>query len=483
MEGCTTQRPNLAADTAKKVTPPMNLLWITNAEQFPADRLLAAALHLPCDFAFSASDALARLEQKGADAVIIQAPLHDCCLEDLTEAILEVDGRLPVVARHGQGTISEAVRFLRLGGCTYLGPEQSGPDALLDALQSALAVRGVRAHRRFAADSDEPWRKHLVGQSGGMRNVVNMVRMVASRRASVLITGETGTGKEMVAKAIHQASSRSGAQMVSLNCAAFPEHLLEAELFGHTRGAFTGATGPRTGRIEQAHRGTLFLDEIADLPLGMQTKLLRVLQEREFERLGSSETTKVDFRLIAACNVDLEERIEAGRFREDLYYRLNVFPVQLPPLRERREDIPLLVDHFVRKVCIQEEVPLKRVSDEAMARLCAQSWPGNVRQLENAVEMAVTLSEDREILYPSDFRLPPQMERRFVPAALPALPALPLPESGLDYERVVEEFEKNLLAQALEKSQGNKKQAADILRLKRTTFAAKLKTLQLAAGA
>ena len=238
----------------------------------------------------------------------------------------------------------------------------------------------------------------------------------------------------------------------------------------------------RTGRFEEAQRGTLFLDEVADLPYGMQTKLLRVLQEREIQRLGSGESIKVDFRLVAACNVSLEDKIREGKFREDLYYRLNIIPLEMPPLRERREDIPLLVRHFLGKVCGAESIPVKTVSGDTMERLCAQPWPGNVRQLENAVEMAVAMSGDREILFPADFRLPSAIRMMSVPAPDVMVPQVSVPQEGIDFERVVGQFEKSLLDQALSHTNGNKKQAAEILRLKRTTFTAKLKSLEAVAS-
>jgi transcriptional regulator with GAF, ATPase, and Fis domain len=265
---------------------------------------------------------------------------------------------------------------------------------------------------------------------------------------------------------------------VAVNCAAIPENLLEAELFGHVRGAFTGAFQSRVGRFEQAHAGTLFLDEIGELPLDLQAKLLRVLQEREFQRLGSSDTIKVDVRVVAAANCDLAERVRAGRFREDLYYRLNVVPVHMPPLRRRRGDIPLLAKHFVEKVCRQEEIPPKRIAADAMDGLCAGAWPGNVRQLENAVEMAVALSGDRPVLEPADFPLTAVPVPK--PSPMPA-PVVAVPDDGLDYEHTLALIERSILEQALQKTGGNKKAAAEMLRLKRTTLSAKVRTLEAVA--
>jgi transcriptional regulator with GAF, ATPase, and Fis domain len=304
--------------------------------------------------------------------------------------------------------------------------------------------------------------------------VVELISLIGPRRSTVLIMGETGTGKEVVARAIHLASPRAAYSMVALNCAAIPKDLLEAELFGHVKGAFTGAAGTRVGRFEQADQGTLFLDEIGDMPLDLQAKLLRVLQEREFQRVGSSETVKIDVRVIAATNVDLLQRVKQGKFREDLYYRLHVVPVSIPPLRARKSDIPLLVDHFIRKVCAHEGLPLKQITPDALACLSDYGWPGNVRQLENAVEMAVVLSAERTCLTSDDFTLPAEIKD--VPVQMTGEQLVKLPEGGLDFEAVIGRIEFNLLEQALQKANGNKKVAADILRLKRTTLAAKLKS-------
>jgi len=231
------------------------------------------------------------------------------------------------------------------------------------------------------------------------------------------------------------------------------------------------------GRFEQAQGGTLFLDEIGELPLELQAKLLRVLQEREFQRLGSSETIRADARVIAATNSDLARRIEQGKFREDLFYRLNVVPIRMPALRQRPGDVPALAHHFVEKICLQEEIPLKTIAAEAAERLCAQSWPGNVRQLENAIEMAVALSGDREVLVPADFPLPYQ-DRAPLSSRPGDAPLVPVPDDGLDYERTVALIERSILEQALRKTGGNKKAAADMLRLKRTTLSAKVRSLE-----
>lgn len=310
-----------------------------------------------------------------------------------------------------------------------------------------------------------------------MERTAEVIRLVGGRRSTVLITGETGTGKEMVARAIHLASSRAHLPMVTVNCNALPENLIEAELFGHVKGAFTGAIQHRIGRFELAHRSTLFLDEIGDLPLDTQIKLLRVLQEREFQRVGSSETVRVDVRLIAATNVDLLEKIRAREFREDLYYRLNVVPISTPPLRERLEDIPLLARHFIEKICRHEDISPRAISMEALRELTSFEWPGNVRQLENAVERAIALCGDRETLEVSDFELTPK-----ACAAIPVSDTFELPETGLDFERTVGHIERQILEEALRKTGGNKTAAAEILGLKRTTLAAKLRSLEATAS-
>ena len=325
-------------------------------------------------------------------------------------------------------------------------------------------------------DPQRDWRLSLVGTSPAMQRTTEIIERVASRRATVLITGETGSGKEMIARALHRASPRAHLPMVVVNAAALPENLIEAELFGHVKGAFTGAIHQRLGRFEQAHRSTLFLDEIGDLPLEMQTKLLRFLQEREFQRVGSSDTQRVDVRLIAATNVDLLQRVEQGRFREDLYYRLNVVPIVSPPLRERVEDIPLLAQHFVEKVCALEQISERTLTTEALDRLQSLPWPGNVRQLENAIEMAVALSGDREELTAADFGVP--VQSRSLPATIREIAPT---HTGLDFDQTISQLERQLLEDALRQTHGNKSAAAELLGLKRTTLSAKLRTLVAAA--
>jgi transcriptional regulator with GAF, ATPase, and Fis domain len=367
---------------------------------------------------------------------------------------------------------TEAVRLIRAGAYHCLGYRDT-LEALRDWLEGAMEERRGRQRTLERAPNSEPWRSLLVGKSRAMQAVVETIRLVGGRRCTVLIGGETGTGKEIAARALHMAGPRAAQSMVAINCSALPENLLEAELFGHVKGAFTGAIQTRVGRFEHAHKGTLFLDEVGDMPLELQAKLLRVLQDREIQRLGSSETIRVDVRVIAAANVNLLERVRQGRFREDLYYRLNVVPLEMPPLRKRESDIPLLVDHFTVKICQSEGIPVKKVTPEAVERLCCCPWPGNVRQLENSVEVAVAMSGEREILFPSDFGLEPAAPRKVIPFETAAPPSS-VPES-MDFETAVSDFERRMLELALQRTAGNKTAAAELLGLKRTTLIMKLR--------
>jgi DNA-binding NtrC family response regulator len=419
-------------------------------------------------------EGIERLKCSSFDAIVVTLPLEDWSAEDLLEQIRQIQARVPVIICDAHGTLADAVRLTKLGAFHVTDAEDAAQ--LQQVLERAAEYgRSREPARAESAASAEPWRQFLVGESQAMQKLVQVIRLVGPRRSTVLITGETGAGKEMVARAIHMAGDRARAAMVAVNCTALPENLLEAELFGHVKGAFTGAVNHRVGRFEQAHHGTLFLDEVGDLPLDIQSKLLRVLQEREFQRIGSSETIKLDVRVIAASNIDLAQAVREGKFREDLYYRLNVVPLRVPALRERPSDIPFLVHHLIDKICRQEGLPPRRVTRETLERLSIYSWPGNVRQLENAAEMAIALSGTRETLYPADFPLPLPPHLRSGAAA--ALPIIAVPDEGLDFEQIVGNMERAILEQALRKTGGNKAQAAGMLRLKRTTLSAKLKSL------
>ncbi len=449
----------------------MKILWLADSASAPE----AAQLLPPgyaCQATQSLGEALFELEREpeAFAASIVYLPLAEDDPAAVIEELLRVKRSLPVILIRDSGTAPEAVQLLKLGAHHYF-------DRLPEKNDFAQFLAALSSHQHSSdSESGDSWRQTLIGTSPAMHRVTEVISLIAGRRSTVLILGETGCGKEVVARAIHAASPRAAKPMVPVNCAAIPENLLEAELFGHVKGAFTGATNARIGRFEQADQGTLFLDEIADLPLDLQAKLLRVLQEREFQRVGSSETTRVDVRVIAASNVELAERVKQGKFREDLYYRLHVVPIRIPALRERVADIPPLVRHFIKKICDQERLAHKTITPEAIQRLCHYTWPGNVRQLENAVEMAVVLSGERTTLLPSDFSFSSKTAAR--PLSLDQQHIISLPEEGLDFEAVIGKIELNLLAQALERAHGNKKVAADILGLKRTTLAAKLKSLE-----
>jgi len=430
----------------------------------------------------SGEAALARLAEFAFNIIVTDLRLPGIDGSAVVEAAV---GRYPdiiAIVVTGYGTVKDAVEAIKRGASDFVNkPFQI--DELLHALDSAIEQRRLKSENAYLrAQLQERYRfEGVVGKGRAMSRVFQLLETVAPTNSTILITGETGTGKEVVARAIHHNSPRRMFRFVALNCTAIPETLLEAELFGHVRGAFTGAVGNRQGRLEQAHKGTLFLDEVGTMSTALQTKLLRVLQEREFERVGDSHTTKVDVRIIAATNGDLARMVAEGHFREDLFYRLNVIPVELPPLRERKEDIPLLVQHFLDKfrgeaasARTSDVAPVFRpaitVSQDAMRRLMAYSWPGNVRQLENAIERAVAISAGRSQIDVTD--LPVEIQQ----AQEPALPStVSLPEDGLDLDAFIAHVERELIERSLERTGGNKGRAAKLLNLKRTTLVEKLK--------
>ena len=404
-----------------------------------------------------------------AGAAVVQVPLRGRSAVEVLAHLKAACPDLPVLLVQDNWQLSEALYLGQMGAFQLLSS-----DVGAEELNHWLRRAGDAAATGQPVENDSaprPWKQFLVGESWAMKVLGEVIRLVAPRRCTVLISGETGTGKEMVARALHACSPRAEMPLVPSNCSALPAELLEAELFGHVKGAFTGAFATRQGRIERAHRGTLFLDEIGEMPLNLQAKLLRVLQEREFQPVGSSETIRVDIRVIAATNASLDEMVRKGAFREDLYYRLNVAPIYLPPLRQRASDIPLLARHFVARICRLEGLPPKSIAPAAMEWLMSHPWPGNVRQLENAVEMAVALSGNRTLLTLSDFAPIITSGREST--------MFSVPEEGLDYNMVVDQFERNILERALQLADGSKKKAAELLRLKRTTFAAKLKSLRI----
>src|SRR5262249_24026443 len=386
----------------------------------------------------SGEAAVARLADFAFDIIITDLRLPGIDGSAVLEAAVERYPEIIAIVVTGYGTVKDAVEAIKRGAWDFVSkPFQI--DELLHVLQAALEQRRLKSENAYLrAQLDARYSfTGIIGKSRPMARLFQMLETVASTNSTILITGETGTGKEVVARAIHQSSPRRQQRFVALNCSAIPEAPLEAELFGHVRGEFTGAVGTRQGRMEQAHKGTLFLDEVGTMSAALQMKLLRVLQEREFERIGDSHTIKVDVRVIAATNSDLARMVSEGQFREDLFYRLNVIPVALPPLRERKEDIPLLVQHFLDRLGREgsasggREGPAaggarpaerKSVSQDAMRRLMAYQWPGNVRQLENAVERAVAFSGARPQIDVGDLPSEIQESQENVISPIVALP-------------------------------------------------------------
>jgi DNA-binding NtrC family response regulator len=420
----------------------------------------------------SGEHALAKLADFAFDVIITDLRLPGIDGSAVVDAALDRYPDIIAIVVTGYGTVKDAVEAIKRGAWDFVSkPFQI--DELLHALSAALEQRRLKSENAYLrAQLDERHRfEGLIGKSPAMKRLFQLLETVAGTNSTILITGETGTGKEVVARAIHHNSPRKMHRFVALNCSAIPETLLEAEIFGHVRGAFTGAIGNREGRLEQAHRGTLFLDEVGTMSPALQMKLLRVLQEREFERVGDSKTTKVDVRVIAATNSDLLKMVGEGQFREDLYYRLNVIPVQLPPLRERRDDIPLLVQHFLEKFR-SGGATVVTVSQEAMRQLMSYNWPGNVRQLENATERAVAFGGSRGQIEAAD--LPPEIAGA---QANGVNASFALPDEGVDLDALVTNIERELIQRSLERTGGNKGQAAKLLNLKRTTLVEKLKRL------
>lgn len=390
------------------------------------------------------------------------------------EQIKKMDPRTMVIICTGYGTVDTAVKAMKLGAYEYITKPikteeiklvvQRALDYQKLKTENVLLQKQLKAKYKF---------KNLIGDSEVMQQIFRFIEKIAATNSTVLICGESGTGKELVAKALHYNSDRRNEPMVPVNCGAIPEDLLESELFGYEKGAFTGALKTRIGRFELANGGTIFLDEIGDMSPALQVKILRVLQEHEFERVGGVQSIKVDIRVIAATHRDLEKAVKQGTFREDLYYRLNVIPFTLPALRERRSDIPLLTNHFIEKFNVEKKQNIRGVSPEALTCLARYHWPGNVRELENLIERMVVLKGEGTI------------EQEDLPEKLlgaewsNALPSIDIPDGGISFNTAVGEFEKELILRALKKTNWIKNRAAKLLQLKRTTLVEKMKKIQL----
>jgi DNA-binding NtrC family response regulator len=423
----------------------------------------------------SGEEAIKLLRENPFDILMTDMKLPGIDGQTVLQQAMSVYPEIIGIIVTGYGTVESAVQAMKNGAYDYI----SKPFQLMEIsliLKQALEKRRLKEENAYLKNQlKEKYRfENIIGNSQPMQEIYLLVETIAPTSSTVLITGETGTGKELIAKAIHYNSPRRDQKIVSINCGAIPETLLESELFGHVKGAFTGAHQTRIGRFEQAHKGSIFLDEIGSMSPSLQVKLLRVLQEREFERVGGTEIIKVDVRIIAATSANLEEMVEQGSFRSDLFYRLNVIPIQMPPMRDRREDIPLLVRHFVEKYCRNSALELKTVTQESMKLLMNYNWPGNVRQLENAIERAVALVGLRPMILPTDLPAEVQRSNRNL-----FLSEIYIPDEGVNFNTEVSNVEKELILQSLKKSGGNKKQAAKLLNLKRTTLIEKLKRLNL----
>jgi DNA-binding NtrC family response regulator len=376
----------------------------------------------------------------------------------------------------GYGSVKTAVDAMRLGAFDYI-TKPFKPDEIKVVVKKALEHLALQEENTYLKQQLKAKYKfeNIIGSSERMQKVFSLIDKVSATDSTVLVLGESGTGKELVARALHYNSPRAQNPFVPVNCGAIPEELLESELFGHEKGAFTGAFRTRIGRFELANGGSIFLDEISEMSPTLQVKLLRVIQEREFERVGGVKSIKTDVRIIAATNRDLEEEVAQGRFREDLYYRLNVIPLNLPPLRERKDDIPLLVKHFMAKYRQEGNEQATGFSRRSMNLLMNYKWPGNVRELENLVERVLVLCESTEV----ELGDLPERITAGAPHANSVIPMIDLPESGIDLSTAVSEFEKSIIMQALTRSNWVKNRAAKLLHVNRTTLVEKIKKQNL----
>jgi two-component system response regulator AtoC len=417
-------------------------------------------------------EALMLVETAPVDLVITDLRMPGMDGLQLLTALREHGLDVPVIIMTAYGTVESAVQAMKQGAFDYI-VRPFDVDTVELIVARALSVRRVQRENLFLREElDKGW-DEFIGRGPAISEVYEQIRQVAPGQTSVLITGESGTGKELAAHAIHRASPRREALFVSINCAAIPADMLESELFGHTKGAFTGAYAERVGKFELADAGTLFLDEIAEMPTALQAKLLRALQAHTIERLGSNRPISVDLRVIAATNQDVHQALQKGSLREDLYYRLNVFRIDMPPLRHRREDIPLLVEHFLEKHGRKFGLTPQSISGPALVRLQEYAWPGNVRELANVVERAIVLSHGGQI---EVSQLPKEIAGVTPSVSLrdQASPSS-TPPSTRSFTQAVEEFETNLLADALERVGGNKAKAARVLDISERTLWYKVK--------
>jgi DNA-binding NtrC family response regulator len=420
----------------------------------------------------SAREFLARASTEPPGCLVLDVELPGLSGLELQRELFRSKSHIPIIFLTGHGDIPMSVRAIKAGAFEFL-TKPFDPEDLLDAIQEGLLTReyGGSKPSDFSLHSDE-----IVGTSSAYRTLLKLIEMVAPTDSTVLIQGETGTGKELIAREIHKVSRRKGQPLVRVNCASIPKELYESEFFGHVRGAFTGAIKDRVGRFEAAHGGTLFLDEIGEIPINLQSKLLRALQEKQYERVGDERTKRADVRIIAATNRDLKQEVAAGRFREDLYYRLNVFPVLASPLRERREDIPLLARYFVEMLVKELKCPKPRLTEAGVARLQSYDWPGNIRELRNVIERAIIVARGR----PLEFDLPTAMVApEFAP---PRFETSETSQSGFLTEPEIQRRERENLRAVLNKTGWKIKGAdgaAELMGVKPTTLISRIKKLGL----
>jgi DNA-binding NtrC family response regulator len=423
------------------------------------------------DLARNGREALEKTVSSEYGAVLLDLMMPDLDGLQVLEEFRKLKNSPATIVLTAFASIEKAIKATKLGAFDFITKPFKNDEILL-AIKNALEQYRLREENlRLRESLRERYSfRNIIGKSASMQQVFDLIRQVAPRRSTILIHGESGTGKELVAKAIHAASGRQDGAFVAINCGNIPPDLLESELFGHVRGAYTGATSSKKGLFEVADGGTLFLDEVSTISMEMQTKLLRVIQEREFRRLGGVENVRVDVRFIAATNIDLLEAVRHGAFRDDLYYRLNVIVIKLPPLRERTEDIPVLAEHFIRKYCEENERESCSLNPVALKTLMDYDWPGNVRELENVIERAVVLSTDRVIsadLFPKNL------------TSGQATTETGRAEDALSLKERVRNFERSLILAALKKTDGNQKKAAEILSVNATTLSEKLKRLKI----
>ena len=443
------------------------------------------------DLARDGDEALRSIKANRYDLAILDIKMPGLSGLELLDRVRELKSDLLVVIMTAEASMKNAVEAMKRGAYDYLTKpfDLDVIDAIIEKVNRAREMTSQVTLLKEELKDRYQLEKTIIGNSPAMREIYKTIGKVAPSDVTVLVQGESGTGKELIARAIHFNSKRLGKPFIALNCAAIPKELLESELFGFEKGAFTGATERKLGKFEQANGGTIFLDEIGDMPIDLQAKILRVLQEKEVTRTGGNQSITVDVRIVAATNQDLEENVRRKAFREDLYYRLNVIPLQLVPLRERNEDIPLLVEYFLAKICAELEVPVKRCSPDALRLLTGYSWPGNVRELENTIKRAVILSSD-PLLTIADFPgLRVQKGGELVQneeLSLEGIVDIKLRgsftnmekmESGDVYTMVLEQVERPLIRFVLEKTRGNQVRAADILGINRNTLRKKITEL------